>query len=106
MSISYRRFEILLPRRFNNGQRVPNRLVTETLIDLRKKFGASSCETQIIEGQWQHEGEVYHDELVRVFVDVEDLPANRRFFVQFKDRLKQRFQQLDIWLTSHPIDVL
>jgi hypothetical protein len=31
MSISYRRYEILLPRRFNDGQPVPNRLITEVI---------------------------------------------------------------------------
>lgn len=106
MSTSYRRYEMLLPRRHKDGRRIPNRLVTETLIELRERFGASSCETQTIQGQWQHQGEIYHDELVRVFVDVEDLPENRGFFLQFKERLKQRFEQVEIWLTSHPIDVL
>jgi len=37
---------------------------------------------------------------------VEDVPANREFFLLFKDRLKQKFKQIDIWMTSHPIDVL
>jgi hypothetical protein len=106
MSTSYRRYEILLPRRFNDGRPIPNRLATETVIELREHFGAASCETQIIQGQWQHQGEVYHDELVRLFVDVEDDPAHRQFFLELKQRLKTRFQQLDIWLTSHPIDVL
>jgi hypothetical protein len=66
MSISYRRYEILLPRRYNDGRRIPARLVTETLVELRERFGAASCETQTIRGQWQHEGYVYTDELVRV----------------------------------------
>ena len=106
MSTFYRRYEILLPRRFNDGRAVPPRLVTETLIELRSQFGAASCETQTIRGQWQHEAEIYHDELVRVFVDVEDTPGNRHFFLELKQRLKTRFQQIEIWLTSHPIDVL
>ena len=106
MNISYRRFEILLPLRHNDGRRIRKRLVTETLVELRAQFGASSCETQVIQGQWQHQGEIHHDELVRVFVDVEDLPGNRQFFLEFKESLKERFEQIDIWLTSHPIDVL
>jgi hypothetical protein len=85
---------------------VPNRLVTDTAIELRERFGAASCETQVIQGQWQHQGEVFHDELVRLFVDVEDTPENRQFFQTLKPHLKTRFQQLDIWLTSHEIDVL
>jgi hypothetical protein len=85
---------------------MPSRLVTETVLELRQQFGTVSCETQTIRGQWQHEGEVFHDELVRVFVDVEDTPENRQFFLEFKQRLKARFQQVEIWLTSHPIDLL
>ena len=106
MSTSFRRYEVLLPRRFNDGRPVPSRLVTETLVELRERFGAASCETQTIRGQWQHQQEVYHDELVRVFADVEDTTENRRFFLELKERLKMRFQQIEIWLTSHPIDVL
>jgi hypothetical protein len=106
MSISYRRYEILLPRRFNDGQPVPPHLFADTLIHLRRHFGAASCEPQTIQGQWQHQREVYHDELVRVFVDVEDLPETQQFFRRFKQQLKTQFHQIDIWMTSHPIDVL
>src|SRR6266849_1249156 len=40
MSRSSRRFKILLPRRFNDGQPVPDELLADTLIELRMKFGA------------------------------------------------------------------
>lgn len=106
MSTTYRRYEILLPRRFNDGQRIPRRLLTDTVVELRERFGGVSCETQIIQGEWEEEGEVYRDELVRVFMDVEDTPENRRFFEQLRPTLKARFQQLAIWMTSHSIDVL
>jgi hypothetical protein len=81
-------------------------LLAETLIELRRQFGAASCETQTIQGQWQQQREVYHDELVRVFVDVEDVPENREFFLRFKDQLKRQFRQIEIWMTSHTIDLL
>ena len=106
MSISFRRYEILIPLRFNDGQPVPEVLIAETLLELRQRFGAISSETQVIRGQWEAEGQVYRDEHCRVFVDVEDSPANRQFFLQLKQQLKQRFQQIDIWMTSHPVDVL
>jgi hypothetical protein len=80
--------------------------VADTLIGLRRHFGAASCETQTIQGQWHRQREVYHDELVRVFVDVEDVPENREFFIRFKDQLKRQFHQIDIWMTSHSIEVL
>jgi hypothetical protein len=51
---NWRRYEILLPLRFNDGNPVPKG-------------------------------------------DVEDTPEVRAFFAQFKERIKARFQQLDIW---------
>ena len=101
-----RRYEILLPLRFNSGEPVPPGLVADTVLKLRQHFGAISWESQTIQGQWQHEGTVYHDDLMRVFVDVADTVENRQFFIQFKERVKTDFKQLDIWLTSYPIDVL
>ena len=101
-----RRYEILLPLRFNNGRPVPPEVVAGTVLKLREHFGAVSWESQTIQGQWQHEGIVYRDDLVRLFVDVADTLENRQFFLRFKEQVKTDFQQLDIWLTSYPIDVL
>src|SRR5438132_2545341 len=106
MTVSFRRFEILLPRQFNDGQPVPDDLFAETLLELRQQFGAVSSETQIIRGLWQHEEQVYRDDLVPVFVDVPDVPETIQFFRDFKERLKVRFQQLDIWMTMYPIELL
>lgn len=35
-----------------------------------------------------------------------NLPEHRAFFRQFKEQLKVRFDQLEIWITSHPLDVI
>src|SRR5262249_24406921 len=86
MTSSFRRYEILLPRQFNDQQPVPDELFVETLLELRQRFGTVSSETQIIRGLWEHEGQIYRDELVRVFVDVADSPENRQFFQEFKER--------------------
>ncbi len=102
----WRRYEILLPRKFNDGQAVPDALISETLRELEQQFGAVSWETQVIQGAWQHRGARYEDELFRVFVDVEERPEHRAFFVQFKTRLKSRFRQLEVWVTTHPIEAL
>lgn len=106
MSRTFRRFEILLPLRFNDGQAVPDELVADTLLELRERFGAVSAETQTIQGLWQHEGKVFRDDLVRLFVDVADTAENLQFFHEFKERLKSRFKQLDIWLTTYPLEVI
>jgi hypothetical protein len=106
MSRSFRRYEILLPLKFNDGQPVPDELIGTTLNELRGEFGAISSETQTIHGIWSHLGEEFQDELIRVFVDVEQERDATDFFLGFKEELKQRFQQLDIWITTYRIDVL
>jgi hypothetical protein len=101
-----RRFEVLLPLRLNDGTPVGDDAVADTLMELEEQFGAVSCETQTILGRWRFEAQSYRDDLVRVFVDVEDLPKHRDFFVVYKSHLKERFQQLDIWMTTYLIEVL
>ena len=105
MSKSLRRFEILLPLRFNDNQPVPDDLIAGLLLQLEHHFGAVSAETQTIHGRWTHEGLTYRDELVRVFVDT-DLPETRAFFLEFKEILKRELKQIDIWMTTYPIEVL
>jgi hypothetical protein len=41
-----------------------------------------------------------------MFVDVSDTAQNRRFFIEFKELLKERFQQIDIWMTTYLIEVI
>ena len=101
-----RRYEILLPSRFNDGRPIPETLLADTLLELRARFGAVSCETKAVQGEWESEGVMHRDELAKVFVDVADTVENRQFFIQFKERLKARFQQLEIWLTTFPIELI
>jgi hypothetical protein len=106
MSRMLRRYEILLPLRFNDGRPMPDEVVADTLLELEGRFGAVSCETATIRGHWRHEGQAFRDDLIRVFVDVADDPEHRSFFAEFKERLKVRFDQLDIWMTTYLIEVL
>ncbi|HEX4130025.1 MAG TPA: hypothetical protein VHZ24_08275 [Pirellulales bacterium] len=46
-----------------------DKLIGKTLLELRRRFGAISSETQTIRGTWSHLSHVYRDDLVRVFVD-------------------------------------
>jgi hypothetical protein len=106
MTGSSRRYEVLLPLRYNDGKAVPDELLLEAVFELRKKFKAASSETQVIRGYWQDGGQEFRDELIRLFVDVADTPENQQFFLDFKERMKAKFGQLEIWVTSFPIDVL
>jgi len=101
-----RRYEILLPSQFNDGRPITHELIADTLSELEQEFGAVSCETQAVLGLWRREGELYRDSLARVFVDTNDTPQHRQFFIQFKERLKKRFEQKDIWLTTYPVEAI
>ena len=79
MSASFRRFEILLPRQFNDGEAIPDELIAEAVLELRERFGAVSSETQTIRGLWRYEDQFFRDELIRLFVDTEDIPESRAF---------------------------
>jgi hypothetical protein len=100
-----RRFEIMVPLHFNDGTAVPPDLLEQTQNDLENRFGAVSSEGQVIRG-FDRETGATEDRLVRYFTDVPDTPENLAFFRSLKERLKDRFQQVEIWITTHPIEVL
>src|SRR5258708_8182849 len=105
MSIN-RRYEILLPVVFNDGAIVPESLFTQTLLELRTRFGTVSCEAQAIHGIRPEGNGVARDKLIRVFIDVPGTPADIQFFRDYKERLKSRFHQQHIWITNHPLEVV
>ena len=75
-----RRYEILLPLRFNDGKPVADELIGMTLVELEAHFGAISWETQVIHGRWRHGDQGYSDDLVKIVIDVDDTEAHRQFF--------------------------
>jgi hypothetical protein len=105
MSSRWRRFEVLLPLRFNDGRDVPGEWIAEAVLEIVDHFGAASYETQKVEGHWRHSGILYRDDLVRIVVDVPDSVRNRQWMRQFKDRWKVRLEQLELWMVSYRIDI-
>ena len=105
MSNSWRRFEVLLPLRFNDGRDVPGEWLAEALLEVVDQFGAASYETQKVEGHWRHGGVMDRDDLVRIVVDVPDAPEHRGWFAEYKGRWKAKLEQLDLWLISYQVDI-
>ena len=97
------RYEALLPLKHNSGREVEPEKIDRTFDELIQRFGAATLEPQHLLGRWRCEGMEYEDELLRLMVDVEDTPANREWFVKWKEVLKGRFEQIEIWLVWHPI---
>jgi hypothetical protein len=101
-----RRYEILLPLRHNDGRPVSDDKLNQTREELVEEFDGISVQPQSVLGVWVHEGTRYEDTSVRLTVDVEDTEDNRQFFAEFKKTLMQRFEQLEIYIASYPIDIL
>ena len=105
MSSSWRRFEVLLPLRFNDGREVSPEWLAEAVLEVVGRFGAASYETQKVEGHWRQGGITYRDDLVRVVVDVPDTPDNRSWMREFKVRWRTRLEQLELWVVSYQIEI-
>jgi hypothetical protein len=104
-----RRYEILLPARYNDGREVMQvcmECFPKTLMAVSDQFGAFSYNPHSLIGVWTADSKRYHDELFKLTVDVEDTPENHQFVARLKAELLQRFEQLEIYVVSHPIDVL
>lgn len=101
--MSLERYEILLPLRYNDGTPIEPEKFQQTRRELIEKFGAITVEPQSAHGIWTHGSKEYADELIRFIVDIETTPETDKFFREFKERLKTRFQQIEIWITAYPI---
>lgn len=96
---------MLLPLRFNDGRSVPPEWLAEAVLEIVDYFGAASYETQKVEGHWRHSGVLYRDDLVRLIVDAPDSVKNRRWMKMFKERWKERLEQVELWMVSYRIEI-
>ena len=100
------RFEILLPLFYNDGRPIEPEQFLATDDELVALFSATSTDTVVVRGQWKYQSTKYSDQLIRVRVDVEDKPENWEAMRRVKETLKKRFEQLDIWITAHRIEII
>src|SRR5437867_2221266 len=100
--MSFKRYEILLPTRYNDGLAIEEEDFTRTRRELVAEFGAVTWHPEQLRGIWSHDGRIFEDTHLKVVIDVEDTPAVGAFFRRFKETLKARFRQLDIWIVSYP----
>jgi hypothetical protein len=105
MSSKSRRYEVLLPVRFNDGTDIPEELLGEAANEIVNQFGAVSFHKQTIEGHWQHGGLLYRDDLACVAVDVADSAKSRKWMKAFKARWKEKLKQLELWMISYSINI-
>ena len=101
------RYETLLPLKYNDGRDIEPEKFLQTKQELVGRFGALTVDPQPVQGVWTHEGVAYQDTLLRYVADVEDdSPDIQEFFREFKEVLKVRFQQFEVWIVAYPIRVV
>lgn len=105
MSSKFRRFEVLLPTRFNDGRAVPDDCFADAIDEIIEQFGAASFHKGAVEGYWQQGGTLYRDSLGLIVVDVPNNSKSRKWMKTYKARWKARLEQLEIWMVSYLIDV-
>jgi len=74
-------------------------------LEIVDQFGAASYETQKVEGHWRHGGVLYRDNLVRLIVDVPDSAKNRRWMKGFKERWREKLEQIELRMVSYRIEI-
>lgn len=101
-----KRFEILLPLLYNDGKKTEKEKFLLTHKELADKFGATTTDSTKIVGHWIYQNQLYEDKLIRIIIDVPESEGSEIFFRRYKEVLKERFKQIDIWITSYEIDVI
>lgn len=101
-----KRYEILLPLVYNDGEEIEKDKFFQTNEELVDKFGATTTDSIVATGSWLYKGVLYNDKLMRIRVDADDSRDTRKFFVGFKETLKKRFMQIDIWITAYEIETV
>ena len=70
MKSKSRRYEVLLPMRFNDGKDVPDELLGEAVNEIVDQFNAVSFYKEAVEGHWRHGETLFRDALALLVVDV------------------------------------
>ena len=99
-----RRYEMLLPLKYNDGRPMEDEKIHQTREELVARFDAISVLPGSVQGIWIHEGTRYEDDTRRIAMDVDDTAENREFFVNYKAMLCERFEQVEIYIVSYPLD--
>jgi hypothetical protein len=91
---------------YNNGSKIEKEKFLITNEELVERFGAATTDSTRIVGRWIYQNQLYEDKLIRIIIDVPESENSETFFRQYKEVLKERFKQIDIWITSYEIDVI
>lgn len=96
--IAQLKIEVLVPKKYNDGTTIPTILHARTSNDLGRQFGSYTEDSTSLLGTWRDPKtkKKFEDENFTYWVLCDNTKDNRDFLPQFKETLKERYQQLDI----------
>ncbi len=102
-------YEVYLPLKYNDGRSVEPEKFEQTTEELLEKFTGLTmiqhrAETAL-HGLWKHAGQLYKDEIILYIVYTYETDNANLFFTEYKETLKERFAQLEIFIIAIPIEV-
>ncbi len=106
MPLSFIRYEVLLPVKYNDGREVERSKHNRCLDEALERFGGATLEPQRLQGRWFFQGQEFAEPMLRLVIEVEDLADNHEWFASWKQTLKERFEQIEIRMTWHHVNVV
>jgi hypothetical protein len=102
-----RRYDIYLPLTDNNGRPFADELFHDVQRRLLDRFhGLTALQRDFpLEGIWQGQTRLYHDQVIILTVFDFRRQGSSRFITQLKEVLLRAFEQLEILITEQPLRV-
>ena len=103
-----RKYEIYLPLKYNDGELIESAKIVGVWDELADAFGGITVSSLSApyQGRWKYGGVEYFDDIIKIEIVVTNDRAARKFFKEFKERLKKSLQQVDILITTQGIQVI
>src|SRR2546423_833497 len=103
-----REYSIYLPLKYNDGSVIEADKVRRIKSELVDRFGAVTVSSLLApyQGTWKYGGVEFLDDIITIEVVASDDRATKKFFKDFKERLKRELRQIDILITTHGIQVI
>jgi hypothetical protein len=103
-----RKYDIYLPLKYNDGEAIESEKIVRVWDELAEVFGGITVSppSAPYQGRWKYGGVEYIDEIIKVEVVAANDRAAKKFLKEFKERLKESLQQIDILITTHGIQVI
>lgn len=98
------RYEIYVPLKYNNGREIEAEKIRSIRVELLDRFGGVTVSSIAApyQGSWKYGGVEYIDDIIKMEILTLDDREAEEFFRQFKERLKEFLDQIDILITVIP----